>query len=459
MNRRLRLITLIALSCVVWLKLTAQVAPSEDWQLPEDEFPALKQLLETALEQSPRMLARNTEETVAEANRIATRAAQLPSAGGYYSYYPFYREQTSSQGTQGEPRQGERETYGFSISQPLYHWSALRNGTRIYELQKEITQVQTGEAYRLLANEIRAQFLQLAIKKAGLARARVAQQQAQAALDLAEDKLQHNIIAQRDLFYPQLAVEQASLAADRAQDDYDSSRLLLGKLCGIDAISDEQIPSLVPHLVVPADRIESLLSDKQSAPPSHSLQILDRQIEAEKLTYKIARTRLRPKVNLVTGISQDQSYTAVATGATDSGVTSTYAGLSVNWTIFDGFATKASKAASLARRRQLERNRRELTADLAEQARTKLRQLQYSERALEISARLLRVAEGGVSGTRDNVSRGLAAETDLRAAEYNLSSAQIDTYSARYDYIMKLCDLLSFLHLDPALENLPVRIR
>jgi len=81
------------------------------------------------------------------------------------------------------------------------------------------------------------------------------------------------------------------------------------------------------------------------------------QIEVEKLTYQNINTRLRPQLNLLIGTSQDQqSYTTNI--ANKYKVTDYFAGLSLNWTIFDGFATKGSKVSSLARRRQLEQSYR-----------------------------------------------------------------------------------------------------
>ncbi len=444
--------------------LAGQDGTEPRWPLPEHHFPVLKTLLDEATQQSPRMVARNTEEAVAEANRIVVRAAQLPAASGFYNYYPWYRDERVTQvgsGTEATTTyESQRSMYGVAVVQPIYHWNALKNGTRIAELQKAIVRNQTAEVYRLMVGEVRALFLQLVIKKSGLARSRFALEQARSSLALAKQNFDNGLISATGMFPPTIGLEQAELATDRLQEDYDASRLVLGKLCGVAPLRDEQIPDSIPDFALPGERLEAVLAKHtgEEPPESSALKIVEQQIEIEKLNYRIAQTRLRPKLNLQVGTSQDQqSYTAALTDR--YGVTSLYAGVQVSWSMFDGFATRATKVAALARRRQLERTRRELSADLIEQARGKLRQVEFAARGLGIATQLFNVAAGGVAGAREDLSRGLISETDLRAVEFNHAGSQIEIYNARYEYLMRLSDFLSTLHEDPALENLPALTR
>jgi len=90
------------------------------------------------------------------------RAGQLPSLGGYANYLPWDRQVRSDL---PEATNVNRLNYNFSVTQPLYHWGALQNNTRVGELQLRMTQGQTAEGYRMLVQEIRAQYLGLVIKK------------------------------------------------------------------------------------------------------------------------------------------------------------------------------------------------------------------------------------------------------------------------------------------------------
>ncbi len=95
------------------------------------------------------------------------------------------------------------------------------------------------------------------------------------------------------------------------------------------------------------------------------------------------------------GTSQDQtSYTTNI--AAKYRVTDYFTGLQVNWTIFDGLAIRGAKATSLARRRQLEQSYKDLAADLADTARSQLKQLDFARRDMEMTNRLLTSSAGAL---------------------------------------------------------------
>src|SRR5579859_5062547 len=54
--------------------------------LPEDFFPGLRDILHSALQESPQMIARNLDLASAEANRYQAASAQWPSLGGSVNY-------------------------------------------------------------------------------------------------------------------------------------------------------------------------------------------------------------------------------------------------------------------------------------------------------------------------------------------------------------------------------------
>ena len=62
-------------------------------------------------------------------------------------------------------------------------------------------------------------------------------------------------------------------------------------------------------------------------------------------------------------------------------VNSYFGGISVNWSIFDGLAAGAAERNALARRRQVENDYRSLTEQLAQQAQTQVKQINFSARS------------------------------------------------------------------------------
>ena len=467
MYRPIRLLVLAPVFLSLVSISPAQSSGGNVYPLPETYFPGLASLIETAAKQSPRMTARNTENAIAEADRITARSGQLPSAGGYFSYYPWVNETraVAGQDSGGNPLPDQKLTptkiaYNFTITQPIFHWGALRNNTRIGELQQKITEGQTADAYRVLVDEIRAQYLQVIVNKVALARSRFNEKVSDDQLTLARSKREKNVISEADLFGPTIAAEQARLAADRAADDYESSRIYLGKLCGSAPLSDDQVPTEIPPITPASSGLQEVITEftRHEELDTYALQALRDQIESERLNYKVASTRLLPKFNLAAGTSQDeQSYSVDITNKYK--VQSYYAGATINWSIFDGFAARSAKVSSLARRRQLEANYRNQTADTIAAVKTQMRQLEFTSRNLSIVERMLGSAGNMLTARKEDIARGIASEADVNAAQSAFYDWQLAAFGARNEYMMRVAKLLSATQQDPALANSPVQLR
>ena len=452
MPRSLRLLALgLSLGGLI-LSSHAQTRDPASLPLPENLFPDLKAILETAVKQSPRMVARNAENSVAEQNRLIARAGMLPSVTASLQYNPWQRDDRADLSA---PTDTKKFYYNLSLNQPLFHWGALRNGTRIGELQEKIVKGQTAEAYRLLVQEIRGQYLGLVLRKMILARTKLNLDISDDQLAVAQSKYEKKVISEGEMFMPRLSHDQAVLATDRAADEYESAKTAFAKLTGAPRLADSQIPSEIPSVTTAPDALASILADYTSHKElkSFSLDTLRNQIAVEELNYKVASTRLRPKLNMILGLSQDElSYTSNI--AAKYKVQSTYVGFSVYWPIFDGFATRSAVANTLTRRRQAEQAYADASVNLSDQVRSQLKQLSFSARSLEMANRMLGSNESYVQTRQDDVKRGLASEAQLNGARLGYLDAQIATFNARFDYLMKTGDFLSLMLEDPALANL-----
>jgi len=423
------------------ISVLAQGAERPALPMPEAYFPVLAQLLDTAGKQSSRMISRNADDAIAAANRMLARAGQLPGIGGSAQYNPW---QIDVRGDVPDPIVSQRFTYNFSLIQSVYHWGAMRNNTRIGDLQVKISQGQTAEAYRLLEQEIRGQFFQLILRKVSLARARFARELADAKVKQAEEQLAAHTIADGDMFGIRMGLTQAILAFDRAQEDYEAVGLLLSKLTGAAPLRDDQIPDAIPVVAPDTPELEAMFAHYTGAKveSSNNLKVIGDQIRIEELSYKIASVRLRPKFNFVTGVSQDlQSFTTNI--SQKYSVRSYYVGAQVNWSIFDGFSTRAMKISSLARRRQLEQSYKTMTTDLIDQARSQLKQLGFAARSMAISDQYLVFGEESVKEKKADVLRGTGAQADVNNAALSLFDSRINAYAVRIDYLMRAAEYLS----------------
>jgi outer membrane protein TolC len=179
------------------------------------------------------------------------------------------------------------------------------------------------------------------------------------------------------------------------------------------------------------------------------------QLQVQELEYKNQKTRLRPKFSLVAGTTQDeQSY-----GISDPKyqVNSLYAGASVTWAIFDGFASQAGVRSALAHRRQTENDYHELTARLIQQAHDDRKQLYFSARNMSLDDRYLKASDAAVTTRRDDFTRGVGSESDISLAQLSAYDARLACYNQRIDFMVKVSGLMGLVNEDPVLEYAPAK--
>ncbi len=419
--------------------------------LPEDLFPELKRILTNAVQQSPRMLTLSLNQEIASADLMQARSGLFPSAGGSFSAYVTRDEREGFEDTLST----EKIYYNFTVTQPVFHWGERRNTARIGEINKRIADRNYGEAYRLLAQEIRINYLQLIVLKGRVAEARFNQEQAEEVRKVTEDRLAQRVISESEAFQPRINADQTALNSDRAADGFADAKRRFTALTGLPAPEDSAIPDEIPPVAPANTQIESLLAGflRQPEPLTNEGLTLKDQLESAELTYANQRIRLLPKFSFVAGISQDeQSYTIDP--SLKYGLRSMYAGVSVSWTIFDGFATRAAKRSSLARVRQSEASLKLYSETMAQEAQRNARQLSFVARQMAIQERLFDSNRNYVNFLKEQRSRGLSSDADVSAAEVRYNSGLLAALEARADYLLKSSEFVGLVTEDPSLANL-----
>jgi outer membrane protein TolC len=434
--------------------LWAAVPVRSELALPERVFPQLDGVLKSAVQQSPRMLSRALELEIAENNRIQARSNLLPSAGGSARYYQASDDRADLNG-----RVNVAKTYyDFSVTQPVFYWGERRNNARIGEIQATVAKGNYREAYRMLAQEVRASYLRLIVQKIVVRRGRFFLEYANTQLKQQEERLAKKVISETEIFSVRLNAEQAQIAVERNDFEFENAKLSFARLTGTGPLADDAIPDVIPGVGYSAGTIDGLLSGflAQKDLPTTEAVSLRRQLEIDNLNYGIQKTRLRPKFNFVAGASQDeQSYTLNV--AQKYRVNSLYVGLALNWAIFDGFASGAATRNALARRRLTENDYRILTERLGQQAQTQAKQINFSARNMTIYDRFLTSGEGNLNTVQDEFRRGVKSETDVSLARISLYDAQLNANNARIDYLLKVGDFLGTVMEDPVVANLAAK--
>jgi len=446
--------------CARWLLLLAVLVASlwgwaargEDVPVPvpERSFPVLEEILRTAAEQSPRMISRAIDLEIAENNRVAARAGLLPSVSAAYRVYQAQDDRAD----QSDTLTATKIYYDFSVTQPLFHWGERRNSARIGEIQKELAQGGYREAYRGVAQELRQRYLALIVQKLQVARTRGARELAERRLTEGEQRFAQQLIPPSEWQAIQIGTEHARIGLERIEFDFESAKSSFARLAGLPGFTDGQIPDELPKIAHDAAPIDRLLAEFLAAPAEVAPDAINLrgQRKIEELTLANNRTRLRPKVNAVAGVTQDeQSYTLNT--AERYRVMSLYGGVAVNWTIFDGHAARAATRNSLARLRQIELTSEETLRRLGETAQAQARHIGFAARFMAIADRGLDTAEATLRTREEDAGRGLVSASELAVVRLQLLDAKISAFNARIDYLMRVAEFLGTVVRDPVLGN------
>jgi outer membrane protein TolC len=434
--------------------LWATVSAADNITTPEQLFPQLDGILKQAVAQSPGMISRAIDLEMAEDARISARAGILPSIGGYYSYYEAQDDRADLNGRFSVTK----VAYNFSLNQPLYHWGERRNNARMGEIRQSISQGQYRDGYRKLAQEVRSQYFRLIISKVRAQKAVFYAEFTARQLQQGELRLAKKVVSEAQMFSIRMENERAQISVERTNFDFENDKITFSRLTGLPLLRDDEIPASIPAAATQDQAVQQVLSGflAQKDPPSTEAETFRKSLEIEQLNLANTKTRLRPKFNAVIGISQDeQSYSVNV--AQKYQVNSYYGGISLNWSIFDGFSTGAAVRSSLNRVRQMQQDYRSLTERLAQQAQTQARLAGFYARYASINDRYLISGEGNLRSKKEEFARGVISEEDVSGAQLGLFDSQINAYSSRADYYNQLCEFLGTVMEDPVLGNLAAK--
>jgi outer membrane protein TolC len=427
--------------------------------LPEDFFPGLREILHSALQQSPQMISQNLNLAAQEANRYMASSVQWPVISAGTGFGVGQSTNTIRANALEQAKVLPSYNYNVSAGQPLYHWGALQATADIAHLQIQISECQYAQAYGQLAMTLRSEYLSLIAQKVQLRNAHLSLDQTKASVAVVDERFKNAAATADDVTNAHLQLDDANLSIDRATENFAHSKRLLLLTAGLSELNDDTIPDEIPKPVYSVDTAKALLEDFEGAGlhDTFQAQIYDDEIRQSDLNYKIAKYRLYPHLDMqLTLGEQDQSQVSGHT-VSHNQVLNDSAGVGVSWNIFDGFATRGYKLAALTSKRAAERERQNYLDQTLEQARESERQLAFSARAMAIAERRFQFSEEALQRAKDNFKLHTLSQAGLDQATANFYQAQAAIFGTRADFLSSWSGYLSLLNVDPVLNNLPAR--
>jgi outer membrane protein TolC len=421
--------------------------------VPESQMPFLGELLEHASRQAPQVLLKNIELAQMESSRLSAASARLPSV--YASARESYDAVSLSSG-EGGYNKGTGFFYNVGARQPLFHWGALAASAKIGELGVKMKQREYADAYITLLTSVRSQFLGLVLHKMTVARREASLALAQDQYKLTSQKVADGALGRAYLRAADYELKESELALNRARSDFRNARRLLAILVGVSDVPEERVPNSIECPVsIERGQAANFMVSGRAVDQLPMAQYYRMRIEQGKLDYKLAKYRLYPKVDISLGTSLDNQISTYSSTVEQASTYRHYVALSVNWNIFDGFATKGAKQRAIADRQWAERLYANYLSNTSSSRQYLLEQLDIVLQSSLLAESRLEDALGSVRYADAEVAAGRMAEAQRVQSYASLRDAEINAASARYAIYVKLSELLGAAWADPMLKKIP----
>lgn len=361
--------------------------------LPEDHLPGLKSMLETAFLRSPQMIASDFERVLAELRLDGADSARLPNVGGSLSY--AINQTAISSNTSSQTRDSGL-FYSIGVTQPIFHWKALKNQSDSARLNLLIARKSHDLAARELRVILRKAYLALVVEKARLRAAAESIKLIQNEITVTTEKKERGTVSSAVLEGEKLRLREVELDYNRAAAEYEANRRRLARLAGLRELPDTSIPDEIPRPAFSPDLAAALAAAalRDGAKSTLEYEINELRVRDAMLRHSIEKVRLYPKFFASAGFSLENSTNVNNDVVNQQGIQRRTVSVFAQWSIFDGFATRGAVREALATKRLQERR-------LEVDAESVLQNIQIIERALKLDAELVALAE---------IRHGLAVE-------------------------------------------------
>lgn len=313
---------------------------------PESFFPELSKVLAKLNEDAPFLLEQRELISQAHSERIITDSSKGFKVGINAQAHSLHEDRP----TQGFYHR-YRTTVSIHLKKPLYHWGALDSASRISQLSEESSKTRYSALQRSYRSKIRSDFLELMILD-------YEQDLAKESLALARENEQ-DLIKRRDLGkVPDLTVYESTLARLKQSVKLSDLQRKFNYQARVFQMETGYSGKLTFAKTSEFTNFCEKHSFSGSAPvlisqlSSPELAYLKNEIEMERNKIKIANADLKPKLNLIGALYQDQ--VDMANSRETLKRNNFLVGIEAQWAIWDSSRSKGKKEAARSRQRMNE---------------------------------------------------------------------------------------------------------
>jgi len=255
---------------------------------------------------------------------------------------------------------------------------------------------------------------------------------AQTTQDAAEAQLQNGRATLPDVLNAKAETAQAVFDRESADGDEKIARVALREAIGVEpspdiSIDNQENAELPEQLTIP---IDGLIERAMTGRPDLAAQAAE--IRASDDEVMAARAAYRPKINVSATGAQTSVWPTSSYGVLGSASKPTWsAGLSVDWTFFDGGARKNALSEAESKQREAKDELTEKRDVATRQVWTAYISFRTALRKQDAAVALLRSANSSYSASLDAYNFGVKNLVDVLTAEKQLAQARLSSVAAR----------------------------
>ncbi|HTR38731.1 MAG TPA: TolC family protein [Bryobacteraceae bacterium] len=413
----------------VALLLLGSAGAAQNPPAPSQPRLTLQQAEAMAVQNHPQIAAAQNEVNFANQQIVETRSAYYPAVTG---------DLTGSQGNHGArigagelsaSRLFDRLGQGVLIQQLITDSGRTPNLVASSRLTAQsVAQTSQATRYDVLIDVNRSYFDVLRAQ----ATVKVAEQTV-AARQLLSDQVtelaRNKLKSQLDVTFAEVNVSEAKLLLLRAQDGVEQAVAALGRAIGSDQpanyqLSDEPLPEAPPPA---ADVL--VMQAFNNRPEIASLRYAR---DAAYKFYQAEKDLSRPTVSAVAV----GGFLPVVVNPTTSAIPAEYEGIGANVSIpvFNGHLFSARREAAYQHALEADQKLRDEQELVARDVRVAWSSAKDAYQRIDVTAQFLRQASLALDLAQGRYNLGLSSIVELTQAQLNLTQAEIENLSAKYDY-------------------------
>ena len=393
----------------------------------ESFFPSLSAVLNSVEANAPILLQEREKVNEATANRMVAdskRGFRLSVGLNGHSLY------------EDRPNANYYQQYRYLASayvrKPLYHWGALQAGSRVAELSESSSSASFSDFRRNFLDRIRVDYLELVLSTYEIELTRRSMELAESNLEGMKERMRLGLVTELSVSEANIIVLQQRINfAEMKRKLARNTRIFMedsGSVGGLDlTISDDFRDFAKTH------RFGLNLPILASNTTSTALKNIDSAIEAENQRIIIAKSGLRPKLNLIGGFHQDKIDLADSRSSVDRN--NFTIGLEANWALFDASQSRGEKRAAMARKRRYEIQLERETRHLQLEARSLREYLVTRAQTIDSSRQLLGASEDRFEKSRIEFDRNRITPDAFFSSRLALDQSRLSLIRTVVDYL------------------------